>query len=65
MHAFCLNKFALQVGQILFSVHRSFLARDSVYFRKVLDQAQPGNPVVLEGVDPADFERLLESLYPE
>ncbi|KAI1795188.1 hypothetical protein LXA43DRAFT_993832 [Ganoderma leucocontextum] len=62
-----------EVEGILYRLHRSILERHSPVFRELFMVPQPDgsneglsdrNPVVLEGIDPKDFTRLLCLLYP-
>ncbi|KAM5540464.1 hypothetical protein V8D89_005922 [Ganoderma adspersum] len=63
-----------EVEGILYRLHRSILERHSPVFRELFMVPQPDgsnegisnrHPIVLEGIDPKDFGRLLSLLYPQ
>ncbi len=62
----------MQAEKTLFRVHGYFFSRESQVFNKKLHPASPGDvkqgtndsdPIVLEGVSPADFEKLCWVFY--
>ncbi|KAK7052849.1 Zinc resistance conferring protein [Paramarasmius palmivorus] len=73
-HACCHGTVIFLIENVLYKVHRYFFQRDSPVFDTMFSLPSPvgqipegeveDNPILLEGVETRDFDRLLSLLYP-